>query len=144
MARDVTFFSNAADRLLHACRWTRRALQEGARVVVTGSASTLAEFDRQLWLFEPTAFVPHIRASRHRAVPRGLAGTPVLLLEDLDGAPAEGAVLLNLGAEVPPEPERFDRVVEIVTQDPADRAQARQRWRQYETAGLTPRNHALA
>lgn len=144
MPREVTFFSQAADRLQHACRWTRRALQEGAKVVVTGPGSTLIDFDRRLWIFDAGSFVPHARATRYAELPPRLAETPVLLLEHLDGAPSEGAILLNLGADVPPALDRFERIVEVVSQDPEDRTQARVRWRHYESAGLAPRNHALA
>ena len=54
------------------------------------------------------------------------------------------AVLLQLGDAVPADVERFDRVNELVAPDPADRAQARLRWRHYAAHGHSPRRHDVA
>ena len=144
MPASVSFFSNVPDRIEHACRWVRRALQEGASVQVVAEPAALHELDQRLWTFDPQAFVPHVRARAMAAVPSRLRDTPVALLESLGAEPPRpGAILLNLGASVPAGFEPFERVVEIVSQDPQDRAEARTRWRQYEAAGCTLTNQAL-
>ncbi|GAB4218200.1 MAG: hypothetical protein Fur007_23020 [Rhodoferax sp.] len=47
-------------------------------------------------------------------------------------------------ADAVPDAQRFDRVIELVTQDDTDRRQARQRWRQYQQAGLMPESLDVA
>jgi len=53
-------------------------------------------------------------------------------------------VLLNLRAEWPPSFSRFQRLVEIVGRDDADRAQARERFRHYRDRGYEIRTHDLS
>ena len=56
---------------------------------------------------------------------------------------AGATVLVNLRGELPPGYERFQRVIEVVTLDEADRASARERWRNYKALGLEPQRHDL-
>jgi DNA polymerase-3 subunit chi len=39
--------------------------------------------------------------------------------------------------------ERFERLIEVVTFDEADRQRARERWKHYKTAGCEPLRHDL-
>ena len=52
--------------------------------------------------------------------------------------------LLNLDDDCPPGFDAFDRLLEIVSDDPDDRQAARQRWRIYQTAGHAPQSHDLS
>lgn len=100
----------------------------------------LAEVDRLLWTFEPLEFVPHWRGAGVDAVPERLRETPVLLLEQ--HSPALGHdVLVNLGHEVPPDWQRYRRVIEVVSRDEFDRDRARARWRCYGAAGAAIEKH---
>ena len=40
--------------------------------------------------------------------------------------------------------EAFERLLEIVSDDPEDKQAARQRWRAYQGAGHTPHSHDLS
>ena len=136
----VEFHSGVAAPLHFACRLLRKAWRSGARVVVTGEAAMLAEVDRLLWTFEPLEFEPHWRGAGVDAVPERLRETPVLLLEQ--HSPALGHdVLVNLGHEVPPDWQRYRRVIEVVSRDEFDRDRARARWRHYGAAGATIEKH---
>jgi DNA polymerase III subunit chi len=53
-------------------------------------------------------------------------------------------VLLNLRAEWPPFFSRFQRLIEIVSRDEEDRAQARDRFRHYRDRGYEIRTHDLS
>ena len=52
-------------------------------------------------------------------------------------------VLLNLTDAYPAGFERFERVIEVVTLDEADRQRARERWKHYKAAGCEPLRHDL-
>lgn len=133
MATRVDFAFGAADRLLKACEVTHKQVAGGRRLVVyTRNQARLAKFDRLLWQFEATAFVPHVMSDDP------LAGrTPVLLEGQAPGADlaGKGFWLLNLDTECPPGSEHYERILEIVSGHPDDKAAARQRWRAYQEAG---------
>ena len=134
MSVRVDFAFGAADRLLKACEVTQKQVAAGRRMVVyTRSAARLSKFDRLLWQFEATAFVPHV------AVDDPLADrTPVLLARQAPSSvlAREGTWLLNLDTECPPGGEQFERILEIVSGHPEDKAAARQRWRRYQEEGF--------
>lgn len=139
---EVTFHFNVPDRSGYACRLLRKATRSGAQVVVTAPAGELAGLDRLLWTFDPTEFLPHVLQRRGSAVAAHLRATPVWLSED----PADAAhhqVLVNLGREVPQGFESFERVIEIVSDDEADRQAARLRWKHYSARGYSIVKHEV-
>lgn len=133
----IDFHFNVEHRVHYACRVTRKVRAADKRLVVyTRDASRLAQFDAALWTFSALDFLPHVH------VDSPLAGeTPVLLTRDAECAPASD-VLLSLDDEAPPQCEalfaRFERVIEVVSRDEADRARARIRFKSYRERGLAP------
>lgn len=137
---EIAFHFNVTDKLVYGCRLLRKAYLSGANVVVTAEPEVLAAFDELLWSFSPTDFVPHCRASESD---NSLSGTPVLLAESLVAVPPHG-VLVNLGQETPDGFERFERVIEVVTQADDERLAARSRWKYYTDRGYAMQRHDLA
>ena len=109
--------------------------------MATIAPDLLRTLDADLWTFSPLDFVPHCLAAA--APPEVLAATPVVLAESVTGAP-HLQVLVNLGPSVPEGFERFERLIELVSDEPADLAQARQRWKHYAERGYEPRKHDMA
>jgi len=135
----IDFYFNAADRLQVACRLAGKALEQDKRVVIYAPQPELAQrIDRLLWCWPAIAFVPHCMA--HDAL---ADETPVLIAAEAGAAPAR-EVLLNLGTDCPESFERFERLLEIVSQDDADRKAARARYAWYRDRGYGIRNHDLA
>ena len=137
---EIAFHFNVDDKLVYSCRLLRKAYLSGAKVVVTAAPEILDQLDQLLWSFSPTEFVPHCRAS---APENSLTVTPVLLAESLTACPHYG-VLVNLGQSIPAEFERFERFIEVVTQDDDDRLAARGRWKHYTDRGYAMKRHDLA
>ena len=137
---EIAFHFNVPDKLLYSCRLLRKAYLSGAKVVVTGEPEVLAQLDQLLWSFSATEFVPHCRLTAEAGT---LAATPVLLAESLTTLPHHG-VLVNLGHGIPDQFERFERFIEVVTQDDDDRLAARSRWKHYADRGYTMKRHDLA
>ena len=141
---EVAFHFNVGQTLPYICRLLRKAVNAGARVLVIGPPPLLHRLDHDLWTFAPQEFVAHCLVG---APAEQRTASPVLLTHDL-ALPAladwPAQVLLNLLHEVPQGYERFPRVIEVVSHDEADRAAARQRWKQYSAAGLTLTRHDLA
>jgi DNA polymerase-3 subunit chi len=137
---EVAFHFNAPDKLGYACRLLRKAVGSGARVMVTGDTGTLRQLDVALWTFAPLEFLPHCYGE---ATPVALAASPVVLAESVRSAPHQ-QVLVNLGGAVPEGFERFERLIEVVTQAQEDRLDARRRWKHYADRGYAIVKHDLA
>jgi len=131
----IDFHTNVGDPLAYACRLARKAYASGRSLVVLAEPARLAAFDEQLWTFAPLEFVPHCMAKSALA-----QETPVVLAADLDDVPHH-QVLVNLGAPVPAQFARFERLVEIVGSDGDDLAAGRERYRFYRDRGYAIETH---
>jgi len=141
----VDFAFGAPDRLRTACQIARKRYLAGDRLLVYCSdGARLTAFDRLLWAFDDISFIPHVRAD-DRLAPE----TPVVLTASSPEA-ARAAMggeaqpwLLNLDDGCPPGSESFARIMEVVSDDPAERQVARERWRAYQALGLQLNAHDL-
>jgi len=136
---EIDFHFNTPDKVNYACRLLRKAAgARGARVVVVAAPETIEAIDLALWQVSAVDFVAHCRSS---AEPAMLARSPVVLMDGDSGASPHQQVLLNLAPQVPPGFERFERLIDIVTDDEDDRHQARARWRHYADRGYAITRH---
>ncbi|GAA4323054.1 DNA polymerase III subunit chi [Pigmentiphaga soli] len=136
---EITFAFSAPDRLRTACQIAIRRHRAGQRLVVyCRDPNRLTAFDRMLWALDDISFVPHVWADDPLA-----ARTPVVLTAS-DGDTPHHEWLLNLDDGWPPIYTRFERLIEVVSQDPADREAARARWRFYQECGHPIARHDLA
>lgn len=140
---EVAFHTGLGDKPAYCCRLLRKAWRQGARVVVAGEATALGKVDALLWTFDHEEFLPHVRLRAGERPAPALLRTPVWLAERPADAPADTTVLVNLGPALAPGYERFARVVELVGGDAQDLQLGRQRWREYQAAGLTPQKHEI-
>ena len=131
----IDFHSNVGDSLLYACRLVRKAYQAGQPTIVLAEPARLRAFDEQLWTFAPLEFVPHCMADSALA-----AQTPIVLAANLDTVP-HYQVLLNLGAEVPAQFARFERLLEVVGNAHDELATGRERYRFYRDRGYALNNY---
>ena len=126
----IDFYHYADDKLRFACRLAAKAYDQSTRLVVyTPDTHVLGEFDKALWTFQSTRFVPHAFAGTAVA-----AETPVILASSGDDLPHHD-VLLNLAPEWPPFFASFERLLEIVAVDEDDKARARERYAFYRKRG---------
>ena len=138
----IDFYTPVGNKLNVGCRLAAKAHAQGLRVaVLCADAPTAQSFDRMLWTVAPLAFVPHCGASHPLA-----ARTPVVIDHEglFDTQPPHDEVLLNLRDEWPPAFSRFQRLIEIVSTDDADRASARARFKFYRDRGYDIRSHDLS
>ena len=135
----IDFYFNAEDRLQVACRLAAKAASQKKRMLIYApEGDTAAQVDRLLWTFQAIGFVPHCTAGDELA-----AETPVLIASGED-TPAGCGLLLNLADECPPHFARFERLLEVVSAEAADRAAGRGRYRLYFERGYKISNHDLA
>lgn len=136
----VDFHSGVPDKTAYCCRLLRKTQAAQVRVAVRGPGELLDRLDVALWTFDALSFLPHLRL-RAGAVPKPLhARTPIWLVDEASQAP-QCAVLVNLGPGLAEGWESFDRVVELVETDDADRRDGRARWREYDRSGRAVLEH---
>jgi len=129
----VEFHHNAPDKFAAAARLIGAAVAGGARVLVFAPQRDVAQrIDNILWTHSALSFVPHVSADSPLA-----RETPVVIAATLEhpAAADHDQVLVNLDGDLPPAFARFERLIEIVGTDDADRLPARSRFRFYRDRG---------
>ena len=137
----IEFHFNAPDRLTYTCRLLRKVQASQLRAGVVGAQPFLGHLDQALWTFSAADFIPHALVGA--GLPPADASCAVLLADSV-AALGTVDVLVNLGEAVPAGFEAVPRLIEIVTADDLDRANARARWKQYTQLGYELIRHDLA
>jgi DNA polymerase-3 subunit chi len=125
-----------AARLDFACKLVEKAWRMGHRIHLhCADAGQRDELDARLWQFKGESFVPHNSVEDDPAAPitLGLGDTPA----------SQDDLLVNLDLKIPGGFERFQRIVEIVVEDPAIRQAARDNFRFYRERGYPLQDHRL-
>lgn len=115
--------------LLLVCELARRAYaaQQPTSILVRDFEQAEA-LDELLWDFDPDAYIPHQLAGDEDD-----AATAVLIVPPgIDTV--DRPLLINLRESCPTG--RFERVLEVVAADPAERTGSRERWRDYQQRGF--------
>jgi len=135
----IDFHSNVPQKIAYVCRLVRKARGAGSRIVLrVADRRELQQLDQALWTFSEQDFLPHVAASDPLA-----AQTPVVLTDSDDIELPLHEVLINLSGQTPRHFARFERMLEIISGDDADRAAGRDRYRFYKERGY-PLNHFTA
>ncbi len=124
------------ERLHVAARLADKAFAQGHRIYVNATDREQAlQLDELLWSFRPASFLPHD------------------LIDERDDAPItvgwgqepddHNDLLINLQLEIPRFFSRFNRVCEVVTQDPDSLKALRASWSFYRERGYALEKHDL-
>lgn len=124
------------ERLRVAARLTDKAFQRGHRIFINASDEAQAnELDDLLWSFRPASFLPHALHGHEDSAAIAIGwGQDPGTHDDL---------LINLQLEIPPFFSRFQRVAEVVTQEPSSLGALRQSWKFYKERGYQLEKHDL-
>ena len=126
----VFFYHNARDRLAAAVTLiSKAAAQKKALVIYAPDREITEAIDRQLWIQEPTSFVPHVGDRSPLA-----AETPVIITDSIESS-LQNERLFNLSADIPPSFARFTSLIEVVGREEADRQAGRARVKFYKDRG---------
>ena len=124
------------DPLLLVCELSKRAFNSGQPTLILARSYDQAEqLDEKLWEFDADAFIPHqIAGDDDDAI------TPVLIVAPETATP-DRTLVINLRDEC--APGLFERVLEVVPADEAQRAGSRGRWKTYQHAGFEVAKHDM-
>ena len=124
------------DPLLLVCELAKRAFESGQpTLVLTRSLEEAENLDEKLWEFDENAFIPHqIAGDDDDAI------TPVLIVPP-DTSTSDRTLVINLRDDC--APGLFERVLEVIPADEAERAGSRERWKSYKAAGFDVAKHDM-
>ena len=127
--------SPGADKL--ACRLALMALERKQVIfIVTDTENASKQLDELMWQYPQGRFIPHARSGSKDA-----EMAPVTI-GDLSGL-NQADLVINLGPEAVPQPERFRRVLEIVPCADDKKEASRMKYRIYRNLGLSPHTHEI-
>jgi len=123
--------------LLLVCELAKRALAAGQTLLILARDEEQAEaLDALLWEFDEDAYLPHQIAGSDEDDDV----TPILIVPPGTATP-DRPLLINLRDEI--APGQYQRVLEVVSADPAARDPLRARWRAYQERGFTLNKHDM-
>lgn len=124
------------DPLLLVCELAKKAFaSEQPALVLARSQDEAEALDEKLWEFDENAFIPHQLAGDDDD-----AITAVLIVPP-GVAAADRPLVINLRDDC--APGLFERVLEVVPADEAQRAGSRERWKTYKAAGFEVAKHDM-
>jgi DNA polymerase-3 subunit chi len=124
------------DPLLLVCELTRRAFgAQQPTLILTRDFEQAEAIDEYLWAFDENAFIPHQLAGDDDD-----ANTAVLIVPP-GVETADRPMVINLREVC--ATGQFDRVLEVVAADPAEREGSRSRWTEYKKAGFEVTKHDM-
>ena len=128
----------AGDKLRTACQLSHKAMQNGLRVLLHTPDETITEtLDKLLWHYPATAFIPHCRSDDAAA-----NEMPVVLGHQQETFP-HSELLISLHTTCLPFFSRFERVIEIVSENEEDARTGRERYKFYKDRGYEMRHFDL-
>jgi DNA polymerase-3 subunit chi len=134
----VDFYTGVDDKLRTACHLSHKVMQNGLRVLLhTPDETTTDALDKLLWQYPNTAFMPHCHSDEPAA-----AKMPVVIDHRGETFP-HNEVLISLHTVCLPFFSRFERVLEIVSQDAEDARLGRERFSFYRDRGYEIRHFDL-
>lgn len=125
------------DPLLLVCELARKAfVREQPTLILARSRNQAEELDEKLWAFDESAFIPHqiVGDADDDAI------TAVLIVPPGVQTP-DRRLVINLRDEC--AQGQFERVLEVVPADQAQRQGSRARWQTYRQAGVEVAKHDM-
>jgi len=124
------------DPLLLVCELAKRAFAaQQSTLILTRDFEQAEAVDEYLWSFDEDSYIPHQLAGDDDD-----ANTAVLIVPP-GVETADRPMVINLRDTC--AQGQFDRVLEVVAADPAEREGSRVRWTEYKKAGFEVNKHDM-
>jgi DNA polymerase-3 subunit chi len=155
---EVSFYilptESLEDRYLFACKLIEKAYRSGSFCyVLTDDAEQSRIIDDLLWTFRAGSFIPHqIYTGEPPGIARdgvyaanqsgtGAAIEKVILIGSLNAPEHWQKTLFNLSSHYPDIGPQTERILEILDNSETTKEAGRNRYRQYQQAGMTVTTH---
>ena len=140
---EVSFYilptESLQERYLFACKLIEKAYRSGSYCYVfTDNAEQSRHLDDLLWTFRAGSFIPH------QLYTGELPGfEKVILIGSLNVPKSWQKTVFNLSSHCPEEPDKIERILEILDNSEATKQLGRNRYRQYQQSGITITTHKI-
>ena len=124
-----------------ACRITEKAFSAGHRVHIhMNSENDCEKLNTLLWTFRDRSFIPH------EVSPIPITDCPVTISSEksLEMTSGHTDFLVNLSDQIPENFKQFQRIAEIIDNQPESIHAGRERYRFYRDNGLNPQHHEVS
>jgi DNA polymerase-3 subunit chi len=124
------------DPLLLVCELVKKAYaSEQPTLILARSPEQAEALDEKLWEFDDDAFIPHqLAGDDDDSITAVVIAPPGV-------ATADRPLVVNLRDEC--APGSYERVLEVVAADPAERDGSRVRWAEYKRRGFEVNKHDM-
>ena len=124
------------DPLLLVCELVKKAYAATQPTLILARSPEQAEaLDEKLWEFDDDSFIPHqLAGDDDDAITAVVIAPPGV-------ATADRQLVVNLRDEC--APGQYERVLEVVAADPAEREGSRLRWGEYKRRGFEVNKHDM-
>ncbi len=120
-----------------ACRIAEKAFSAGHRIHIhLKSTEDCEKLDELLWTFRDRSFIPHEISS----LP--MENCPVTISPKIGRGHPD--MLLNVTDEIPENYMQYQRIAEIIDNNPESIHAGRERYRFYRESGLDPHHHEVS
>jgi DNA polymerase-3 subunit chi len=137
VSKDSSSDSGSQFTLLTACRIAEKALTAGHRIHIRMRSNEECEkLDALMWTFRDRSFIPHELSSDP------IDSCPVTISSEINEKHVD--MLLNVAHEVPENIKQFQRIAEIIDNQPESINAGRERYRVYRENGLDPQHHEVS
>jgi len=131
------------DFLTYVVRLTQKARGRGHQVLIaTDNTEQSLALSTALWGIQPDAFNAHSTIDAGHDT-KGAGGHDAIQISDSEQCGNHHDVLINLRQAIPDFFSRFERVFEVVSQQPSLLPASRQRYRFYSDRGYALTRHDL-
>ena len=128
------------ERYLFACKLIEKAYRNGQFCyILTDSDEQSQLLDDLLWTFRAGSFIPH-------EIYTGQAPSTdkVILIGSVKAPEHSQGLLFNLSSKYPEDISKTKRILEILDNSEVTKAAGRNRYRQYQQAGLNVTTHNIS
>jgi DNA polymerase-3 subunit chi len=128
-------------QLLTVCRIVEKAYLKFHQIFIyTQNESQSEILDKLLWTFHETSFIPH---QPYESDSNSQILPPILISHAALTSPPVQDILVNLNSVVPDFFKSFQRIIEVVPEEPTARANAREKYRFYREQACELHSHNL-
>jgi DNA polymerase III subunit chi len=140
---EISFYvlttESSQERNLFACKLIEKACRSGVfAYVLTDSPEQSQQLDDLLWTFRAGSFVPHqVYSGELPAVDN------IVLVGSTNPPTHWRKTVINLSTQCPPDFQQAERILEILDNSEETKAWGRQRYKQYQQAGIEIATHKM-
>jgi DNA polymerase III subunit chi len=140
---EISFYvlptESSQERYLFACKLIEKAYRSGAfAYVLTDTPEQSQLIDDLLWTFRAGSFVPHQVYSGELPTVDN-----VVLMGSTNPPINWQKTVINLSSQCPPDFQQAERILEILDNGEETKAWGRNRYRQYQQAGIEITTHKM-